>query len=186
MGVVGRETGVGIELTVLDVALVLTLLLPSEVREWGLRTPVGIWPCDEALGGRVSGGGLAVVVDVRARGRKLDGAIGPPERRRTCFSLSLSGDGESSMMRTQPEVLPTGVLFLSISRLCAFDFSAGGLSGDSDRSELDLEDEAIEEGPAFGEGKPVPRLTLPIRMRGTRVWIFCPRTSTRARISESI
>ena len=29
-------------------------------------------------------------------------------------------------------------------------------------------------------------LTLPMRMRGTRVWIFCPSTSTRARISVSI
>ena len=42
VGVVGRETGVGIELIVLEVALVLTLLLPSDVRECGLRIPVGI------------------------------------------------------------------------------------------------------------------------------------------------
>ena len=39
VGVVGRETGVGIELTVLVVALVLTLLLPSESRDCGRRIP---------------------------------------------------------------------------------------------------------------------------------------------------
>lgn len=40
VGVVGRETGVGIELTVLVVAFVLTLLLPSESRDCGRRMPV--------------------------------------------------------------------------------------------------------------------------------------------------
>lgn len=52
-----------------------------------------------------------------------------------------------------------------------------------------------EEGPAFvgggGAGAEAAEetwrlLTLPIRILGTRVWIFCPSTSTRARISESI
>lgn len=43
VGVEGRETGVGIELTVLEVAFVLMLLLPSESRDCGLRIPVGIW-----------------------------------------------------------------------------------------------------------------------------------------------
>ena len=42
VGVVGLETGVGIELNVLDVALVLTLLRPSDVRDCGRRMPVGI------------------------------------------------------------------------------------------------------------------------------------------------
>ena len=52
-----------------------------------------------------------------------------------------------------------------------------------------------EEGPAFvgggGAGADDAEetwrlLILPIRILGTRVWIFWPRTSTRARISESI
>lgn len=39
---VGREEGVGIELTVLVVAFVLTLLLPSDTLDCGLRMPEGI------------------------------------------------------------------------------------------------------------------------------------------------
>ena len=42
VGVVGRDTGVGMELAVLVVALVLMLLLPSEVRDCGRRALVGI------------------------------------------------------------------------------------------------------------------------------------------------
>ena len=43
LGVAGREVGVGIELIVLVVAVVLILLLPSERRDCGLRMPlVGI------------------------------------------------------------------------------------------------------------------------------------------------
>lgn len=54
VGVVGRETGVAIELAVLVVAFVLMLLLPSDVRDCGLRMPVGILLCE--LGGRLSVG----------------------------------------------------------------------------------------------------------------------------------
>jgi len=46
VGVAGRETGVGIELTV---AVVLTLLRPSvevDSRDWGLRNPEGCEICD--------------------------------------------------------------------------------------------------------------------------------------------
>ena len=42
MGVVGREEGVGIELTVLVVAFVLTLLRPSDTLDCGRRMPEGI------------------------------------------------------------------------------------------------------------------------------------------------
>ena len=42
VGVVGLEIGVGIELNVLEVALVLTLLRPSDVRDCGRRMPVGM------------------------------------------------------------------------------------------------------------------------------------------------
>lgn len=190
---VGREMGVGIELAVLVVAFVLTLLRPSDVRDCGRRIPVGIWLCDSALGGRLSAGEFGVA---ELRGRKEEGAVGP-DRLRYAFSLSLSGDGVSSIIKTQPEVLPTGVWGFSRlrSRLWAFGFDIIGLSGDGDRSEdleLEAEGERTEEGPALAAGMVEPELvvvrlvTLPIRMRGTRVCIFCPSTSTRARISESI
>lgn len=41
------------------------------------------------------------------------------------------------------------------------------------------------DGPALGV-LVVRLVTLPIRKRGTRVWIFCSNTLTRARISETI
>ena len=58
------------------------------------------------------------------------------------------------MMRTQPEVLPTGVLTFSglRSRLWDFGLKATGLSGDADRRddfELDAEGERIDEGPGL-------------------------------------
>ena len=79
-GVVGRETGVGIELTVLVVAFVLTLLLPSESRDCGRRMPLaaGMLLCDDELGGRISEGELALTV---VSGRKAEGAVGPDRRR---------------------------------------------------------------------------------------------------------
>lgn len=54
VGVAGRDVGVGIELAVLLVALVLILLLPSvdtESRDCDLL--VGAALCDKALGGRL-------------------------------------------------------------------------------------------------------------------------------------
>lgn len=195
VGVVGLEMGVGMELIVLDVAFVLTLLRPSDVRDCGRRIPVGIWLCDIALGERLSDGemGDAMVED---NGRNADGAMGP-DLRRCILSLSLSGEGLSSMIRTHPEVLPAGVLTFSAlrSRLCDFCLDATDFSGDDDRRddfELDVEGDRTEEGPALGVLwdaavlTPVRLVTLPMRIRGTRVWIFCPSTSTRARISDSI
>lgn len=58
VGVAGREVGVGIELAVLVVALVLILLLPSvdtESRDCDLF--VGATLCDKTLGGRLKLGG---------------------------------------------------------------------------------------------------------------------------------
>lgn len=45
VGVVGREVGVAMELAVLVVAFVLMLLLPSDVRDCGLRLPKGRLLC---------------------------------------------------------------------------------------------------------------------------------------------
>jgi hypothetical protein len=41
----------------------------------------------------------------------------------------------------------------------------------------------VDAASAFALGRPV---MLPMRNRGTRVWIFCSRFRTRARISETI
>ena len=195
VGVVGLEMGVGIELIVLDVAFVLTLLRPSDVRDCGRRMPTGMLLWDNALGERLSDGELGEGL-VEAKGRNADGAMGPDLRRCT-LSLSFNGEGVSSMMRTHPEVFPTGVFIFSAckSRLCDFGLEVVSFSGDEERSddfELDAEGERIEEGPALELDcdtavlAVVRLLTLPMRIRGTRVWIFCPSTSTRARISDSI
>lgn len=47
---------------------------------------------------------------------------------------------------------------------------------------------AVEAVGILGRGKPVGGLplTLPIRRRGTRVWIFCSKFLTLARISDTI
>ena len=84
--------------------------------------------------------------------RKDDGATGPDMRR---SSLSLSGEGVSSMMRTQPDVFPTGVfgLSLSTSKLSRLVLDIMGFSGEWDRKddlELDAEGEVTLEGPALG------------------------------------
>lgn len=64
VGVAGRDVGVGIELAVLLVALVLILLLPSvdtESRDCDLF--VGATLCDNALGGRLTWEGAGEEVD---------------------------------------------------------------------------------------------------------------------------
>lgn len=112
VGVEGRDIGVGIELEVLVVALVLMLLLPSvdvDKRDCGLLD--GKTLCDKALGARLGmlDGDGDTEVEVIARGRNAEGALGL-DVRRLSFSLSFTGDGESSMINTQPEVSPPGVL----------------------------------------------------------------------------
>ena len=79
VGVVGREDGVGMELEVLVVAVVLTLLRPSvdtESRDCGRRMPVGIMLCESALPARLllmDEGESNELVDI---GRK---AVGAPD-----------------------------------------------------------------------------------------------------------
>lgn len=126
-----------------------------------------------------------------------------PDARLTSFSFSLIGDGESSMISTHPDLSPAGVLVtsLSLSILCLlsmlvlFGLKVLDFSGEEDRIE-DFELDAVGDVAPEGSGLDcVPEvvcarvavaLILPIRIRGTRVWIFCSNTLTRARISETI
>jgi hypothetical protein len=154
VGVVGREMGVAIELAVLVVAFVLILLLPSEVRDCGLRMPVGMLLWSSELGGRFSTGDCDVVdAEVCVKGRKADGAVPPDLRLMSLLGRIGDGDGESSKTRTQPGLFPTGVDILS-SRSILGRLDLMVFSGECDRSEdllLDVDDDRIE-GPAFDEG----------------------------------
>ncbi len=106
------------------------------------------------------------------------------DKRRSSFR----GDGESSMMRTQPEESP---LFLSLSLSLSWLRLDSELLRDNGFSQLDLAimdllnvGEGIEEeevGVSIGRGA-----LLPMRRRGTRVCIFCSRVLTLARISVTI
>lgn len=182
MGVDGREMGVGIELVVLVVATVLILLLPSvdtDNLDIGRRL-VGAPGCDMALGARLplEGDGDADVEAADIRPRYAEGAIGLDVRRRS-FSLSLTGDGESSMISTHPDESLAGVLLFSLSEsiLCLRGLNVLVLSGDlfgrNDEDDvLEVIGEDIPEGPAFGVcgAFPLIRLvTLAMRNRGTRV-----------------
>lgn len=131
VGVDGREDGVGIELMVLDVAFVLTLLRPSvdtDRRDVGRRIPDCIPLCDIALGalgmpdGDDSCGGVAGSLND-------DGAVGL-DVRLLSLSLSLRGEGESSMISTHPDASPTCARIGSESRsiLCRLDRACAALS----------------------------------------------------------
>ena len=182
----GLEDGVGMELVVLVVALVPILLRPSvetESLDCGRRMPVGITLCDRALGALLL---LPVEegesIEEEDMGRNAVGAEGGLDVRRRSFSLSLIGDGESSMIRTHPDVsAPPGVVALpgvlfsaSKSPLCLRDFGIV-----ANRSSRECEDEDVDgagEAEAFtgtgGGGIALAALrlvTLPMRSRGTRV-----------------
>ena len=145
------------ELAVLVVAFVLVLLRPSvdtESRDCGRRIPVGMTLCDKALGALlpfVEGGEPA---DTDEAGRKDVGADVGLEVRLRSLSLSLTGDGESSMMSTHPDESPPGVRRASASKstLClrGFDFAARRSSYEEETPERD--EDAVEgagEGDAF-------------------------------------
>ena len=107
------------------------------------------------------------------------------------FSLSFCGEGESSIIKTQPAAssLP-------------LDFLSGSLSLLRRDSTLFLWDsqlvlavetlEVTEDEELIGVAVPMLEMTLwrpvrlAIRRRGTRVWIFCSRLRTLARISDTI
>lgn len=80
------------------------------------------------------------------------------------------------MISTQPEEFPAGVR--GFSSLSVLRRESGNLMC-ADPKLVGFE---FEEGIVGGLG----RLVLPIRSRGTRVWIFCSRFLTFARISETI
>jgi hypothetical protein len=120
-----------------------------------------------------------------AKARKL-AADGGLEVLLCSLSFGLTGEGESSIISTQPEEFPAGVRgFSSLSTLRREDV---------DRSSVDLRcdwpfpDKLV--GFEFDDGivktGGLGRLVLPIRSRGTRVWIFCSRFLTFARISDTI
>lgn len=107
------------------------------------------------------------------------------------FSLSFCGEGESSIINTQPAAssLP-------------LDFLSGSLSLLRRDSTLFLWDSQLvfavetldvtEDEELIGVAVPMLEVTLwrpvrlAIRRRGTRVWIFCSRLRTLARISDTI
>ncbi len=182
MGVEGREDGVGIELVVLVVAFVLMLLRPSvdtESRDCGRRMP-GMAVCDKTLGALLPPDG-GESTDIEDIGRNAVGADGGLDVRRRSLSLSLAGDGESSMISTHPDESPPGVRRASASRstLCRrnLDFAVERSSCEVERAERD--EDAVEgagEGEAFtgigggGIAFAAERLvTEPIRSLGTRV-----------------
>lgn len=197
MGVDGRDMGVGIELLVLVVAIVLILLLPSvdtESLDNGLRL-LGTPLCERALGARLPFDGEGEAVEGFVTPRNAEGAVGLEVRRRS-FSLSFTGDGESSMMSTQPDVSLAGVRLFSMSEsmLCRRGralplFLSGDCLGRREEEGPDVTGEEMPEGPALGvdtEFELTLLVTLGMRSRGTRVPIFCSRTLTRALISETI
>jgi hypothetical protein len=110
VGVAGREVGVGIELVV-----AVVLRLAPERRDCGRRIPVFVLLNKELPLSLWTGGDAA---DVEAPRRYAVGAEGLEVRLRS-LSASFAGDGESSMISTQPDVSATGVLaaFVSMSAL---------------------------------------------------------------------
>lgn len=147
------------------------------------------------LGPRVREG-----IEVDAAGRN---AVGPPEgldilRLSRSFSFGGDGDGESSMMRTHPEESPLdSFAFLSdplsllrlesalrlLARLSQLVFAVEPLLDDDDDDDTLAFAARVDIARVLALGLPV---MLPIRNLGTRVWIFCSRLRTRARISETI
>lgn len=145
----------------------------------------------------LSFGTVGEVAEVEALGRKAVGAEGLETRLRS-FSVSLTGDGESSMIRTHPEVSAAGVRFALVS-ISALRLTGTGLFQSSPLVRRDVDRFVVIGVVATGDSglavlglmvdasKPFGRpVTLPIRNRGTRVWIFCSNILTRARISVTI
>lgn len=150
----------------------------------------------EVIGPVLREGETARVI-VEADGRNAVGAVGTDTLRfsfNLLASFSFCGEGESSMIRTHPEVSALSLLEflsepLSLLRRESMLFRCD--------SKLVLVVEALEAGeeeePALvmgvmgpTEGVKLERLILANRRRGTRVWIFCSRFLTRARISDTI
>lgn len=166
MGVVGREDGVGIELTV-----AVVLMLAPDRRDCGRR--VVLW---------TSGLGFAKVGE-EALGRLVRYALGPEglDTLRRSFSGFLIGEGVSSMINTHPDAFGSGVLassfWASISALYRFGVGLLGLIsravgrktavlGPEDAGAVGEADITVDRAKAFVPCRPA---LLPIRRRGTRV-----------------
>lgn len=173
MGVVGREVGVGNELPVVAV-----LKLAPERRDAGRRIPVFIVLCvrvDEPLPNVGEG---AVVPGLEGPERYALGAVGLESRRLSFWrslSLTFTGEGESSITSTQPDVSPFSLalsLFGSFSLLRRESTLRRMLSRlvfavvASEPEDEDDELPSALTGDTAGFARPV---MLPIRSRGTRV-----------------
>lgn len=198
VGVEGRDDGVGMELVV-DVVLALA----ADNRDCGRRIPVFIVLLYSDVPLSACTGGDEAAVD--APRRKEVGAGGLDVLLRS-FPTSLTGEGESSIMSTQPDVSATGVLFALVSS-STLRRPGGSLMVRSSRAPLLRREvdriifmavEVVGEymlavlagcadnactAVAFAFDLP---FMLPIRIRGTRVCIFCSKIFTRARISVTI
>lgn len=122
--------------------------------------------------------------DLDAVGRKVTASEGLEALR-----LSRGGDGESSMMSTQPVESPP-LSFLSdrpIGRFCSTLFLEANGFSQLDFPAVDLPKEVVLL-PARGVVTELAFVfeVLPIRNLGTRVCIFCSKFLTLARISETI
>jgi len=137
------------------------------------------------------GAGVGETADVEAAGRKGMIPRGLDALRRSP-GFGFGGDGESSMIRTHP----AESRFLDLSLSDSLSLLRFGLStfrrvdvklSQLARTEVLLDPVdplvMVDAASAFAFGRPV---MLPMRSRGTRVWIFCSRFRTRARISETI
>lgn len=159
VGVAGRDEGVGMELVVVAV-----LKLAVESRDCGRRIPV---LCVRGLVLLTPSVGDTVEVD--AIWRNAVGAEGLETLRRS-RSLSLAGDGESSMISTHPDVSEDA--FVSISsalRLWGTPRSPAPVVRKTDLLEFAEEEASVATGDMTGVfpfGRPD---RLPIRNRGTRV-----------------
>lgn len=168
------------------------MVLLADNRDCGRRRPefIVLWPRVLALLAPNVGDGIE-----DGPGRNAVGADGLETRRRS-LSFWFGGDGESSMIRTHPDESP-GSLFVSSSlsplrlesalrlleRLSQLVFAVEALLEDEDEDEGPELFITVDEASELVLGRPV---ILPIRNRGTRVWIFCSKLRTRARISDTI
>ena len=135
---------------------------------------------------------------VETVGRKDVGA-GGLESRRFSFrrfassSFCFCGDGESSMIRTQPDESPISLLAFCSLPLSLLRRESILFLWDSQLvfavEELEATEE-VELTPVVGVVKPESELGLPVMLailkRGTRVCIFCSKLRTLARISDTI
>jgi hypothetical protein len=144
---------------------------------------MGLWLILFDLPDPKAGAGIDVVETPE---RNAVGAEGL-ESLRLSLSFPFGGDAESSMIKTHPVDSPPALLFLGSASLLRLESLLRLLEyiellvDDDEEAAIVL---VIEKG--AGELAFDRFVTLPMRNRGTRVWIFCSRFRTRARISETI